>query len=136
MLSKYDCLNLVFPHDLFYASQIIDGFKTFCETNRLKFSIIQQLTAESLKKNQAYIITRDQDLVTCINICNANNFILGRDIGLIAYNEDPIKEIIADGITTISTNHEQIGTEAARQILGKEFKEVKIPFSLIIRKSL
>ena len=32
----------------------------------------------------------------------------GQDVGIISYNETPVKQVLVGGITTISTNHEQI----------------------------
>jgi len=135
-LMKYEKINLVFSSDLFYARQIINGFKIFCETKNINYSVVEKLEKKTLKKKQIYIITRDEDLVQFIKMCNGNNLALGKDLGLIVYNEDPLKEIISNGITTISTNHEQIGIEAAKLILSKEIRDVKIPFNLIMRSSL
>ncbi|MCF8369937.1 MAG: GntR family transcriptional regulator [Bacteroidales bacterium] len=136
LLIKYKKINLVFPSDLFYARQIIHGFKIFCDTKNINYSILEKLEKKTLKKKQVYILTRDEDLVLFIKLCKSDNLVLGKDLGLIVYNEDPLKEIIANGITTISTNHEQIGIEAANLILLKEIKDVKIPFNLIMRSSL
>lgn len=136
LLMKYKKINLVFSSDMFYARQIINGFKVFCEKHRINHSILENLDKKTLKKKEAYILTRDEDLVLFINLFRKENFKLGEEIGLIIYNEDPLKEIIENGITTISTNHEQIGIEAAKMILSKDFKNIKIPFSLVIRNSL
>ncbi len=136
LLKKYRKINLVFPGDLFYARQIISGFMDFCKGRGIRFSVVEELNKKLLKKGEAYILTRDSDLVRFINMCHKDDLELGKDIGLIVYNEDPLKEIIERGITTISTNHEQIGIEAARIIQNGGFKDVKIPFSLVRRRSL
>jgi DNA-binding LacI/PurR family transcriptional regulator len=47
-----------------------------------------------------------------------------------------VKEILEDGITTISTNHDEIGRIAAEMILTKKFSRIKSPFSLTRRNSL
>jgi DNA-binding LacI/PurR family transcriptional regulator len=57
-------------------------------------------------------------------------------VGIISYNETPLKEILLDGITVISTDHECMGRTAARLILDKKGASVKNPFVLIRRKSL
>jgi len=136
LLRKYKKVNLVFPGDLFYASQIIHGFKDFCQQRSLRYSVLEELNKKILRKGEVYILTRDADLVRFINLCHKNQLELGKDLGLIVYNEDPLKEVIENGITTISTNHEQIGIEAARIIQNGGFKDVKIPFSLVKRRSL
>ncbi|WP_332913348.1 substrate-binding domain-containing protein [Algoriphagus boritolerans] len=64
-------------------------------------------------------------------------FKLGRDIGVISYNDTPLKEILADGITTISTDFHQMGKTIAEQILGTEDRiPIKNQFRMTLRKSL
>jgi len=61
---------------------------------------------------------------------------VGKDIGIISYNETPLKEILLDGITTISTDHDQMGRTAAGLINENKHAIIKNPFTLIRRKSL
>jgi DNA-binding LacI/PurR family transcriptional regulator len=60
----------------------------------------------------------------------------GEDVGIISYNETPIKKIILNGITTISTNFEEMGKMAARLILENRREHLEVPFKLTIRNSL
>jgi DNA-binding transcriptional regulator YhcF (GntR family) len=136
LLLKYKKVNLVFPVDLFYASQIIQGFMDFCQGRNIRYAVLEELNKKSIKRNEAYILTRDADLVRFINLASKDGLILGKDVGLIVYNEDPLKEVIGNGITTISTNHEQIGVEAAHIIQNGGGRDVKIPFSVVRRRSI
>ncbi len=64
------------------------------------------------------------------------NLITGTDIGVVAYNDNPVKELLENGITTISTNHDEIGRIAAEMILTRNFRRIKSPFNFIRRNSL
>jgi DNA-binding LacI/PurR family transcriptional regulator len=64
------------------------------------------------------------------------NFKVGKDIGIISYNETPLKRFIFNGITTISTNFKQMGESAAKLILNNENRMQEIPFTLTLRPSL
>lgn len=136
LLVKYEKVNLVFPATEYYSKNILRGFQIFCQVNELNFSIIHQLNSEDVKKNQAYVLIADDDLYAFIKICKSKNWKLGRDVGVVAYNDNPVKEILEDGITTITTNHEEIGRIAARMILEKSFRRIKSPFEFIKRNSL
>jgi DNA-binding LacI/PurR family transcriptional regulator len=61
---------------------------------------------------------------------------LGKDIGLISYDDTPIKEILEGGITVISTDFEQMGHTAGQLITQKTKARVANPSRLIKRKSL
>jgi DNA-binding LacI/PurR family transcriptional regulator len=47
-----------------------------------------------------------------------------------------IKKNILNGITTISTNFEEMGKMAARLILENQRQHLEVPFKLTIRNSL
>jgi DNA-binding LacI/PurR family transcriptional regulator len=61
---------------------------------------------------------------------------VGKDVGVISYNETPLKKIILSGITTISTDFEMMGRRVAEVILGKKVEHIEIPFTLNLRSSL
>ncbi|MBN1819539.1 MAG: GntR family transcriptional regulator [Prolixibacteraceae bacterium] len=136
LLKKYSQLNLIFPTGKFYPKYIERGFRIFCQVNNFKFSVLDYPDREKIRINEAYVIVSDDDLYEFIRIIRQQGWKTGNDIGVVAYNENPVKEILEDGITTISTNHEEIGRLAAEMILTKDFKKVKSPFEFIRRNSL
>ena len=136
LLRKYNRLNLVFPQSEYYPPYIVRGFRIFCQINGFAFNIIDRMEDTEICQGEAYIIVSDDDLYAFVRKMRQKNWILGRDCGVVAYNENQVKEILCDGITTISTNHEEIGQLAARMILTKKFERIKSPFQFIRRNSL
>lgn len=136
LLSKYHHLNLVYPLRRFFSKEIAMGFTRFCIESNISYNIIDRIEDEEIKKHDAYVIISDEDLVHFIKESNRLGFIPGKDVGIVSYNETPVKQVLAGGITTISTNHEQIGEQAARMILQKKPDRIKIPFNFIRRNSL
>jgi DNA-binding transcriptional regulator YhcF (GntR family) len=136
LIRKYNKINLVFPLNQYYSRNIARGFQIFCQVNQLPFSIIDQLQESDVKKDEAYVLISDDDLYRFIKICRNKNWKPGKDVGLVAYNDNPVKELLEDGITTISTNHDAIGRFAAQMILTGDFKRIKSPFEFIQRNSL
>lgn len=136
LIRKYRKINLVFPADHYYPVYIRRGFQIFCQVNGLEFSVIDQLRKSDVKKGEAYVIISDDDLYWFIKICRTGNWKPGEDVGLVAYNDNPVKEILENGITTISTSHDEIGRLAAEMILTKNFRRIKSPFQFIQRNSL
>lgn len=136
LLRKYKQVNLVFPADQFYSRRIVRGFQIFCQVNNLCFSVIEKLQADNIRANEAYVIVSDDDLYSFIKLIRERGLKTGHDIGLVAYNDNPVKEILEDGITTISTNHDEIGRLIAQMILTRDFRQIRTPFEFIERKSL
>ncbi|MDP3916107.1 MAG: GntR family transcriptional regulator [Bacteroidota bacterium] len=136
LLRKYTRLNLVFPQTEFYPPYIVRGFQIFCQVHGFQFTIIDRMEDTDICQGEAYIIVSDDDLYAFIRKVKQKNWTLGKDCGVVAYNENQVKEILCDGITTISTNHEEIGQLAAQMILTQKFEQIKSPFEFIRRNSL
>jgi DNA-binding LacI/PurR family transcriptional regulator len=61
---------------------------------------------------------------------------VGKNVGLISYNETPLKKLILHGISTISTDFHMMGTTAANMVLDEIATHTEIPFYLTLRSSL
>ncbi|WP_339878283.1 GntR family transcriptional regulator [uncultured Algoriphagus sp.] len=136
-LRKYSRLILVFPKGEMYPVEIIDGFKRFCFFHNFTNVILDGIDDEPLYEGDSFIVLAETDLANIVKKSREQDLELGKDIGIISYNETPLKEILAEGITTISTDFIQMGQSIANQILGGEDRiPIKNPFKMIIRKSL
>jgi DNA-binding LacI/PurR family transcriptional regulator len=57
-------------------------------------------------------------------------------VGIISYNDTPLKEVLLDGITAISTDFHKLGEQAALMILNRQKQQFDNPFYVIPRNSL
>lgn len=137
LLEGYNKLILIFPTLIPYPKEIIKGFRHFCIQRQIENEILYE-TDENIivQEHAAYVVIEETDLVNLIKKCHEQHMRIGKDVGIISYNETPLKEILLDGITTISTDHEQMGRTAARLVMQNKNEIIKNPFTLIRRKSL
>ena len=136
-ISKYEKLIITFPKNSVhpYPKRILLGFQKFCVKHSLDFEILDEIYDDMiLKKGDLFITIAESDLVNLVNQIRDKEFKLGRDIGVISYNDTPLKELL--GITCISTDFKVMGETAARMILDKENGKVKNPFNFIDRDSI
>ncbi|MFX6048627.1 hypothetical protein ABTE94_20035, partial [Acinetobacter baumannii] len=75
-------------------------------------------------------------LVILIEKILATKLKVGKHVGVISYNETPLKKIILNGITTISTDFQMMGEKTAELIMQQSTEHVRIPFYLTMRSSL
>ena len=61
---------------------------------------------------------------------------IGSDIGLIAYNDNPILEVIENGISAISIDFGLMGEKAAKFVTAKQPIYEYLPTKLILRNSI
>jgi len=78
----------------------------------------------------------EEDLVTLIERLIMTKHKVGKDIGIISYNETPVKKIILKGISTVSTDFRKMGEMAANLLLENHKYHLEVPFNIIVRDSL
>lgn len=135
-LKKYTKLYLVFPTVNYYCAGIKAGFRNFCESEKFDYDIIDTTSNHDIKAGDLYVVIEESDLVDVIKQCAAHNMVLGTDVGIISYNDTPFKEILAGGISTLSTDFVEMGRTLANMVREKSKEKIKNPFALILRKSV
>ena len=65
----------------------------------------------------------------------ASGLEVGKDVGIISYNEIALNEVVLGGLTTISANFSAMGRLAARMILEKSPSKLHCPFTLTRRST-
>ena len=136
LITKYETLNFVIQEKYFYSLSIMEGVTQFAVENNLKYNIYTEVNHEIIRKNEAYLILSERFLAEILKHCNAQNLKIGLDIGILSYNETPVKEVLSGGITVVTTDHFQLGKTAADLILNGKKEHIRNPFLFIQRNSL
>ncbi len=135
-LSKYHTIKIIFPHNSYYPNEILKGFKNFCRHYAFTYKVISDISEEPINEGEVYINVMEKDLISLIEKIMEQKLKVGEQVGIISYNEIPIKKIILNGITTISSDFEQMGKITAELILSNSKKHVEVPFRLTLRSSI
>ncbi len=135
-LSKYHTLKIIFPSNTYHPDEILQGFYGFCQDYAFNEMVVNDISEEPVSAGEAYICLMEDDLVTLIEKILACQLVIGQQVGVISYNETPLKKIILNGITTISTDFQEMGALAARMILTGSKEQLEVPFYLHLRSSL
>lgn len=135
-LQKYHTLHLLFPEDTYHPQEILRGFKLFCRHYTFTYEVITHISELQIAPGHVYINLMEDDLVVLIEKIMAQQLEVGRQVGVISYNETPLKKIILNGITTISTDFAQMGQTAAQLVKTSSTDRIANPFRLTLRASL
>lgn len=136
LIRKYKKFTLVFPEAGKHPDIIKLAFLEFCKIASIKNDIIPQITESDVENDIAYFVITDSDLIALVKYGEQKKLILGKDLGILSYNDTPMKEIIRNGITVITTDFEEIGRNIADFIVNREPIKKYIKTSIKIRKSL
>ena len=135
LFCKYQKLIMVFPGGK-EPEERVNGFNRFCDQWNLEAEVIRSVEKRNVQKGEAYIVVSDRNLVRIVKSAADMNLQLGKDVGLVSFNDTMLKEVVAGGITTISTDFIQMGKTLADMILNHKNIKTRNPSKLIVRKSL
>ena len=138
LIKKYNKLHLIagYEHLQYVPAAIIKGYKKFCTTHGIAGDVMDNLKEETINKEEAYLIFTDSDMIRFIKYCDKMKWKPGKEIGLISYDDTPLKEILLGGVTVISTDFAKMGKMAGELIVGKKLERVANDSMFIKRKSL
>lgn len=135
-LSRYNTIKIIFPEYTYHPKEILEGFYRYCQQYAFNYKVVHSIEEEAIQKGEVYINLMENDLVILIEKILAAGLTVGKDVGVISYNETPLKKIILNGISTISTDFQMMGEKTAELILNQSTEHVAIPFYLTGRNSL
>lgn len=135
-LSKYHTLKLIFPDRSYFPKGIIKGFYRFCQQYAFNHLLVSDISDEPISAGEVYINLMEDDLVKLLDRVISLKLRIGKDVGIISYNETPLKKFILNGITTISTDFKRMGEAAAQLILNNSKGHEEVPFYLTLRPSI
>jgi len=120
----------------FIPDGLIKGFEKFIHDNSIDGEVTASVRENELRKRTLYIVFPDSDLIYLIKEAKRRRWKIGSEMGIISYDDSPMKELLEGGITVVSTDFAAMGTTAAELILSGRKEKLYNPCSLIKRKSL
>lgn len=135
-LSRYKTLKIVFPQKSYFPNEILGGFLNFAREYAFSHGIVTDILEEEINPGDVFIVLMEDDLVLLLERIVTMNLKIGKDVGVISYNETPIKKILLNGITTISTDFSFMGSAAAKMLTEGPMEKIAVPFKYTKRNSL
>ncbi len=139
LLRKYKKINTISTTGSLYSAFTEKGIEKFCQENRLNYQCHNLIEPSQIKEGETYIVLNSQldiELIEIVRVAKSKGLQIGRDIGIISYNESPVNEIILDGLTVFSTDFKEMGKLAAEMVTSGKLSKIWNKFDLIIRKTL
>ncbi len=136
LIRKYEKFVYLYPSFTYHPKVSIKFFEKFCSDYKINHQTLYDFKKFDLQKGELYLLVSDRTLAKFLDQCHQKNLVLGQDVGVISYNETPMKKYVKDGITVISTDFELMGKKIAEFVSTGEKVNTIIPTKLTIRKSL
>ena len=137
-LRKYNKLHVIILPTSLYGTLIMVGITRFCEEYGIDVAFHYDINENMMHRGDLYLLLNGQlgvGLVEVARMATNSGLKIGTDVGVISYNDSYLSEIILGGLTTVSTDFEQMGRLAAKMVLSNDFQKIKCDFKLIRRKT-
>ena len=115
---------------------ILRAFKRFLKDFGIKGTVKTAYVPGSVKAGKVYFTINNSELWVIIKDAMSKNLELGKDVGILSHNDDTVKEIICNGITTFSIDFGLMGKMAAEFVLNRQKIQEILPTELLRRNSL
>jgi DNA-binding transcriptional regulator YhcF (GntR family) len=135
LVNNYQRMVLVIRHQKSHFRDLVTGFRDYCKQHPIASEIVADLKAFEIKPGDAFVVVDDRDLEFLVRHSIEHQLELGKTMGIVSYNETPLKGIVASGITTISTDFAQMGKTMAEMILNHQKIKLDNPFLMNKRNS-
>jgi DNA-binding transcriptional regulator YhcF (GntR family) len=133
---KYNRFIYLYPEKMTYhPKESITNFEKFCKYNNINYLVMNDPKNVDIQKGDLYLLVSDRTLATVLDQSTVKNFEVGKDFGIISYNETPMKRFVKDGITVISTDFTLMGKKVAEYVMNPGQLKYVVPTQLIQRKS-
>jgi DNA-binding transcriptional regulator YhcF (GntR family) len=136
LLSKYDEFIYVDSKLSQHPKETSKWFAKFCRERKIKHKIVTKIDYPDIVSGKAFFLVQHLDVVSLLKYSKVQKLKVGKDIGIICYNDSPMFEVMDNGITVISTDFAKMGELAAEFINTKTKIQETVPTSLIVRGSL
>ena len=113
-----------------------DGLRRFCQEFELASGYLKTMAEMPIKPGTIYLTPEDREIVTILSSAQHQGLTAGVDFGLVSYNDTVLKEIIAGGLTTITTDFIEMGRTVVELMRDKDIRTIHNPCHLILRKTL
>lgn len=136
-LKKAIRLNAVVLPTSRYSRYVLKGVTSFCQTHGIELRVLDSFP-DKVEKGEVYLLLTGQlpnELVKLDAVLKKNNLRVGKDVGIISYNDVPLNAVVLGGLTTISSDFAKMGKLAAEMILSGKMIKVHNDFRMIRRKT-
>ncbi|RVU02831.1 GntR family transcriptional regulator [Mucilaginibacter limnophilus] len=135
-IKEFDEFIFYFKPSSAEPDEVLKSFKTFVKDYKVKGVLKNKYEPGSIEPGKVYFTIHNLELWQMLKDTRSKGLILGKDLGILSHNDDNVKEIIFDGITTFSIDFAEMGNKAAEFVLTKTPVKHVMKTELFRRNSL
>lgn len=119
VIERYDHFYFYFPEYETHPQVAKESFLQYFKQRdkkaspSVKANIITTLSQFPIDKNCCFLAVSDRGLIEILTLLKHKNLTPGKDVGILCYNDTPIKPFVENGISVITADFKKMGEDAA-----------------------
>lgn len=134
LFARYDRIRLVLSGAAAGPTGCRSCFERFCRDCGFVGEVLSEM--EEPRAGTAYLLADRIHLIGLVKAVRRRGFALGREVGAVALDDEPMFEVVGDGITAISTDARAMGRLASEFVRTRRRIQTYVPARLVVRSSL
>ncbi len=135
-IQKYKRIVLIDDKASYSPTGIQSAFQRFLSDYGIEGMAEWEHHSGTIEKGVLYFIKSDSTLWRFLKECVEKEYVLGKDLGILSFDDNVMKQIAFGGITTLSTDFNKMAKIAANHIKEGEMVQTILPLNLFRRSSL
>jgi len=135
-IKEFDQFVFFFKQQSAEPNDVLDSFQRFIKDYDINGVIKSKYEPGSIAADKVYFTIHNLELWEILKDSKIKGLKPGKDLGILSHNDDNVKEIIFDGITTFSIDFAKMGEMAAAFVLSRKPIKHIMENKLIRRNSL
>lgn len=134
--SAFSRFLLFFPDDFRFPQEIYEAVEAFCTSVNMPFKSLSEFDAKKIKSGDLILCLEDETLSDVVAFAAKHQWEPGKDLGIISFEDDPMKDLMGGGITTVGYNYREIAELTSDRIQTGNPLSYRFPLQWTHRKSL
>ncbi|WP_256009420.1 GntR family transcriptional regulator [Desertivirga xinjiangensis] len=135
-IKEFDEFIFYFKPSSAEPNDVFKSFEKFIKDFKIRGVIKSSYKPGSIAAGKVYFTIHNLELWQMLKDTKKKGLTLGKDLGILSHNDDHVKEIIFDGITTFSINFAEMGKKAAEFVRSRQPVQDVMKNDLFRRNSL
>jgi DNA-binding transcriptional regulator YhcF (GntR family) len=135
-IGRFNALKLVCPSNAHVLKDVLRGFQRFCVDLNKVGKLVVRMESETVSAGDFYLVLKDEDLLELSKKLDNAGLKPRADVGIIAINDNPMKEVLLSGISVLGPNYSYLGQRMAQMISKDETVQEECPCYFLQRGSL
>ncbi len=134
-MAAFHRLLLFFPDDFRFPQEIHDALEEFCDSQQWVLKVIPAWDERKIQQGDLIFVLEDEILALIVALAEQRNWTLGKELGVVSFEESPFKAAVAGGISTLAYDFEEIARTVVARIQTGVPQQAQFPLRWFVRAS-